>query len=126
MTEIDKASCDYCRNREKCEAFLKGKVSQRKEIALVSKFFRLKRNDCGVLEKTIDTPKYCFIEGENSLHEREFQIVIGRNTLNIPYGAIKEIWEDVSGVINLELRLIVVFDEDATRDDKKLRLELAL
>ncbi|MDR3001814.1 MAG: hypothetical protein LBU89_11190 [Fibromonadaceae bacterium] len=123
MVEIGKSDCDYCKDREKKEVFLKEKVSQRREIALISKFVRIKRNDFGVLEKIIHTPKYCFIAGKNSLHEREFQIVIGNNnTLNIPYGAIREIWEDVSGVINLELRLSVVFDEGATRDDKKLRL----
>jgi|GEM_PF-6943956 len=121
MSEIDKLDCDCCKRREKNEVSLRELVSQRKDIVLVSKFVRFKRNDSGVLEKIINTPKYCFITGKDSLHEREFEAVIGNNnTLNIPYGAIREIWEDSSKAINLELRLTVVFDEDAK--DKKLSL----
>jgi hypothetical protein len=122
MAEADKPDCNYCKYRENYKNFLKEKVSQRKEIVLISRFLRFKRNDEGVLEKTIDPPKYCSIGGEKDLREMEFQIVIGNYTLNIPYGAIKEIWEDVSGAINLELRFQVVFDEDA-KTDKKMRLE---
>jgi hypothetical protein len=123
MAETDKLDCNYCKYREKYKDFLKERISQREKIILVSKFFRLKRNDEGVLEKTIETPKYCFIGSEKKLPEIQFQIAIDNYTLNIPYGTIKEIWEDVSGTINLELRFQVVFDENATRDDKKMRLE---
>jgi len=126
MDNLDKSDCDYCKEREKSKAFLEEKVSQRKEIVLISKFISIKTNDFGVLEKTIHIPKYCFIKGKDSLYDRAFQIVNGNNTLNIPYGAIKEIWEDVSGKINLELRLAIVFDEDATKEDERLRLEQIL
>jgi hypothetical protein len=115
MAETDKSDCDY-------KVYLEKKISQRRELVLISYFLRLKKNENGISEKKISPLKNCHIEGKNSLYEREFQIVIDHNTLNIPYGAIKEIWEDVSGKINLELRLIVIFDEDAIREDERLRL----
>jgi len=115
MAETDKSDCNY-------KVYLEKKTSQRRELVLISYFLRLKKNENGILEKKISSPKNCHIKGKNSLYEREFQIVIDNNTLNIPYGAIKEIWEDVSGKINLELRLIVIFDEDAIREDERLRL----
>jgi len=126
MDKVDESDCDYYKEREKSKSFLEEKVSQRKEIVLISKFISVKKNDFGVLEKTIRIPKYCFIKGKDSISERAFQIVSGNNTLNIPYGAIKEIWEDVSGKINLELRLAIIFDDDATREEERLRLEQIL
>jgi len=123
MTEIGETACDYCKERERNKAFLDEKVSQRKKIVLMSRFIKIERDKDGVLEITTNTPKNCFINGKDSLFDRIFQILIFGNTLNIPYGAIKEIWEDVSGEINMELRWTIVFDGGATRDDKKLRFE---